>query len=150
MKTRCLAVLAVGLLLAADDSKDAKKKDLDQLQGTWKASSVEYGGDKVEADIVKNLTVVVEGDKMTIKGESAELEKYGKATLKIDPTTTPKIMDVTITGGDEKGTTFEGIYEVDKDEWKLCVKLAGKERPAKFESAAGTQDVLVVFKREKK
>jgi uncharacterized protein (TIGR03067 family) len=150
MKTRCLAVLAVVLLLAADDAKDAKKKDLDLLQGTWTASSVEFNGDKVEADIVKNLSVVIDGDKMTIKGESVEVEKYGKATLKIDPTTTPKIIDISITGGDEKGTTFEGIYEVDKDEWKLCIKLAGKERPAKFESKAGTQDVLAVFKREKK
>ena len=150
MKTRCLAVLAVVLLLAADDAKDAKKKDLDLLQGTWTASSVEFNGDKVEADIVKNLSVVIDGDKMTIKGESVEVEKYGKATLKIDPTTTPKIIDISITGGDEKGTTFEGIYEVDKDEWKLCVKLAGKERPAKLESAAGSQDVLVVFQREKK
>ncbi len=150
MKTRCLAVLAVGLLLAADDAKDAEKKDLDQLRGTWTAASVEYGGEKVGGDIVKNLAVVVEGDKMTVKGDSSEVEKYGKATLKIDPTTTPKIIDIGITGGDEKGTTFEGIYEVDKDEWKLCVKLAGKERPAKFESAAGSQDVLAVFKREKK
>jgi len=149
MKMRCLAVLAVGLLLAAD-AKDAKKKDLDLLKGTWAASSVEYGGEKVGADIVKNLTLVVEGDKLTIKGDSAEVEKYGKATLKIDPTTPPKIIDISITGGDEKGTTFEGIYEVDKDQWKLCVKLAGKERPAKFESAAGSQDVLAVFKREKK
>ncbi len=150
MMTRCLAVLAVALLLGADQAKDAQKKALDQLQGTWTASSVEYAGEKVGGDVVKGLTLVVEGDKMTIKGESAELEKYGKATLKIDPTTTPKLMDVTITHGDEKGTTFEGIYEVDKDEWKLCVKLAGKERPAKLESAAGSQDVLVVFKREKK
>ena len=150
MKSRCLALLAIGLLLAADAPKDAKKKDLDKLQGTWTASGVEYGGDKVESDIVKNLTVVIDGDKMTIKGDSAEVEKYGKATLKIDPTTTPKIMDVSITGGDEKGTTFEGIYELGKDEWKLCVVLAGKERPAKFESRAGTQEVLVVFKREKK
>jgi uncharacterized protein (TIGR03067 family) len=150
MKARCLALLAVGLLLAADDPKDAKKKDLDRLQGTWAAASVEYNGDKVEADLVKNLTIVLDGDTMTIKGESAEVKKYGKATLKIDPTTTPKIIDITISAGDEKGTTFEGIYEVDKDAWKLCVKLAGKERPTKFESKADTQDVLAVFKRAKK
>jgi uncharacterized protein (TIGR03067 family) len=150
MKTRCLALLAVCLTLAADDPKDAKKKALDQLQGTWTASGVEFNGEKVEADIVKNLALVIDGDKMAIKGDSAEVEKYGKATLKIDPTTTPKTIDISITGGAEKGTTFEGIYEVDKDELKLCVKLGGKERPAKFESKAGTQDVLAVFKREKK
>ncbi len=150
MKTRCLALLVIGLLLAADDPKDAKKKDLGQLKGTWTASSIEYAGEKVESDIIKGLTVVIDGDKMTIKGDSAEIEKYGKATLKIDPTTTPKVIDISITGGDEKGTTFEGIYEVGKDELKLCVALAGKERPTKFESRAGTQEVLAVFKREKK
>jgi uncharacterized protein (TIGR03067 family) len=148
MKTRCLAVLAVCLLLAADD-KDAKKKDLDRLQGTWTASSVEYDGNAAEG-AAKDLKVVIEGDKMTAKSDSAEVQKYGKATLKIDPSTTPKIMDITITGGDEKGTTFECIYEVDKDEWKLCLKPFAKERPAKFESKPDSGQVLVVFKRDKK
>lgn len=149
MKTRCLALLAVGLLLAADDPKDAKKKDLDKLQGTWTASGVEYNGDKVLGDLVKELKVVVEGDKLTVKGDAPDLEKYGKATLKIDPATTPKVMDISITGG-EKGTTFEAIYAVDGDEWKLCLKLTGKERPTKFESKADSNDVLVVFQRDKK
>jgi len=148
MKTRCLAVLVVGLLLAADDPKDAKKKDLEKLQGAWIASTLEYNGEKVLGDTVKELKIVIEGDTMTIKSEAPEVEKYGKATLKIDPTTTPKIVDISITKGDEKGTKFEAIYEVDKDEWKLCLKPFGKERPAKFESKDG--DVLIVFKREKK
>jgi uncharacterized protein (TIGR03067 family) len=147
MKTRCLAVLAVGLLLAAD-AKDDKKKELDKLQGTWTATTIEYNGEKVLGGGVKELTVVVEGDKLTVKGEDEEVKKYGKATLTIDPSTTPKILDVSITSGDEKGTKFEAIYEVDKDEWKLCLKPFGKERPAKFESKDG--DVLIVFKREKK
>ncbi len=149
MKTRCLAVLAVGLLLAAD-AKDTKKKDLDKLQGTWTASAIEYNGEKVLGDLVKELKVVVKDDTLTVKGEDPEVTKYGKATLKIDPATTPKVVDVSITGGDEKGTTFEAIYEVDKDEWKLCLKPFGKERPAKFESKADSGDVLIVFQREKK
>jgi uncharacterized protein (TIGR03067 family) len=149
MKTRWLAVLAVGLLLGAD-AKDAKKKDLDKLQGTWTATTIEYNGEKVLGGLIKELKVVVEGDKLTIKGEDPEVTKFGKATLKIDPTTTPKVVDVSITSGDEKGTTFEAIYEVDKDEWKMCLKPAGKERPAKFESKADSGDVLIVFQREKK
>ena len=103
MKTRCLAVLAVGLLLAAD-AKDDKKKELDKLQGTWTATTVEYNGEKVLGDSIKELKVVVEGDKLTVKGEDEEVKKYGKATLTIDPSTTPKILDVSITSGDEKGT----------------------------------------------
>jgi uncharacterized protein (TIGR03067 family) len=150
MKTRCLAPLLIGLLLGADAPKDDKKKDLDKLQGTWAATTIEYNGEKVSDDLVKELKVVIEGDTMTIKSEAEEVKKYGKATLKLDPTTTPKIVDVSITKGDEKGTTFEAIYEVDKDEWKLCLKPFGKERPAKFESKGDSGDVLIVFKREKK
>ena len=145
MKTRCLAVLAIGLLMGADD----KKKDLDKLQGTWAAATLEYNGEKVLGDLIKELKVVVEGDTMTIKSEAPEVEKYGKATLKIDPATTPKVMDVSITKGDEKGTKFEGIYQVDGDEWKLCLKPFGKERPTKFESKADSGDVLIIFRRDK-
>jgi uncharacterized protein (TIGR03067 family) len=145
MKTRGLAVLLVGLLLAADD---AKKKDLDKLQGTWIASSVEYNGEKVMRD--QELKVVIDGDKLTVKSDAPEASKYGTAMLKIDPSTTPKIVDISIIKGDEKGTTFEAIYEVDKDQWKVCLKPFGKERPAKFESKADSGDVLIVFKREKK
>jgi uncharacterized protein (TIGR03067 family) len=147
MKTCCLPLLAIGLLLAADNPK---KKDLDKLQGTWAAATIEYNGEKVLGDLVKDLKVVVDGDTMTIKSEAPEVEKYGKATLKIDPSTMPKVVDVSITKGDEKGRTFEAIYEVDKDEWRLCLKPFGRERPAKFESKADSGDVLIVFKREKK
>ena len=150
MKTRCLPLLVIGLLLAADAPTDAKKKDLDKLQGTWTASTIEYNGEKVLGGVVKELKVVVEGDTLTVKGEDEEVKKYGKATLKIDPATTPKVVDVSITTGDEKGTTFEAIYAVEKDEWKLCLKPFGKERPAKFESKADSGDVLIVFQREKK
>ena len=148
-----IALLLVAALLVpavADDKADAGKKELDKLQGTWTATTIEYNGEKVLGGGVKELTVVVEGDKLTVKGEDEEVKKYGKATLTIDPSTTPKILDVSITSGDEKGTKFEAIYEVDKDEWKLCLKPFGKERPAKFESRADSGDVLIVFEREKK
>jgi uncharacterized protein (TIGR03067 family) len=149
MKSRCLAVLAVALLLGAD-AKDAKKKDLDKLQGTWAASTIEYNGENQLGGALKELKVVIDGDTLTVKGEDEEVKKYGKAKLKLDPTATPKLLDISITTGDEKGMAFEAIYEVGKDEWKLCLKPFGKERPAKFESKADSGDVLIVFKREKK
>ncbi|HEX5270405.1 MAG TPA: TIGR03067 domain-containing protein [Gemmataceae bacterium] len=148
MKTRLVFALAVGLLLAAD-VKDDKKKDLDQLKGTWTAATLEYNGENMIGGLIKELKVVIDGDTLIVKGEDEEVKKYGKATLKLDPTTTPKVIDITIASGDEKGMKFEGIYELGKDEWKLCVKPFGKERPAKFESKADSGDVLIVFKRDK-
>jgi uncharacterized protein (TIGR03067 family) len=149
MKTRCLIVLAVGLLLAAD-TKDDKKKDLDKLQGTWIATTVEYNGENQLGAALKELKVTIDGDTLTVRGDDDEVKNYGKAKLKLDPTTTPKLIDVSSATGDEKGMTCEGIYEITKDEWKICVKPFGKERPAKFESKADSGDVLIVFQREKK
>ncbi len=150
MKSRCvLVVLAAGLLVAAD-ARDDKTKDLDKLKGTWVARSVEYNGENQLGGVIKELKVVIEGDTLTVKGEDEEVKKYPKAKLKLDPTTTPKVIDVTVSSGDEKGTTFEGIYEIGKDGWKLCLKPFGKERPAKFESKADSGDVLIVVRREKK
>jgi uncharacterized protein (TIGR03067 family) len=150
MKTRCLALLVTVLLLGADKPTDAAKKDLDALRGTWTASVLDYNGEKVLGGLVKELKIVIEGDTLSVASEAEEVRKYGKATLKLDPTTMPKIMDVSITKGDEKGASFEAIYDVGKDEWKLCLKPFGKERPAKFESKADSGDVLIVFQREKK
>ena len=70
MKTRCLALLADRPAPGRRHAKDAKKKDLDKLQGTWAASTIEYNGEKVLGDLVKDLKVVVEGDSMTIKSEA--------------------------------------------------------------------------------
>ncbi len=149
MQTRSLSVLFVGLLVAADNPKDAKQADLKKLQGTWTATTIEYNGEKVLGNLVKELVVVVKDDRLTVKGQDPEVEKYPKATLMLDPTTTPKILDVTIAAGNEKDTKFEAIYEVTDDEWKVCLKPGGKERPAKFESKADSGDALIVFKREK-
>src|SRR5262245_23871401 len=102
MKARCLALLAVVLLVAADDPKDAKKKDLERLQGTWAVASIEYNGTKVSDDKVNEMKVTIDGDKLSVKSEAEEVSKYGKMTLTIDPTTTPKIMDIEVKTGDEK------------------------------------------------
>ncbi len=150
MKTRYVFALAVGLLVAAETRSDDKAKDLDKLKGTWTAKTVEYNGENQLGGVLKELKVTIDGDTLTVKGEDEEVKKYGKAKLKLDPTTTPKVIDISITTGDEKGTTFEGIYELDKDVWKICLKPFGKERPAKFESKADSGDVLIVFEREKK
>ena len=43
-----------------------------------------------------------------------------------------------------------GIYELKDDELKICFAKGGGERPTEFLSKAGTEQSLVVLKREKK
>ena len=149
MKPLLPMVVLASLLLAAKGPEEKKKSDQQKLQGTWTAKSIEYDGEQVLGDNLKDLQMVISGNKLTVKGEGQDIEKYAKLTFKIDPATTPKIMDVTVTAGDEKGTVLEGIYELKGDELKLCVRIIGKDRPAEFKSMGGSQTALAVFKRHK-
>jgi len=73
-----------------------------------------------------------------------------KGTLKIDPTKTPKTVNLTETEGDNKGNTTPGIYEFSGDTRKVCLAPTGKERPSEFAAPSGSGNILIVLKRVKK
>lgn len=130
----------------ADDKSDIEK-DLKKLQGIWTFESVEAGGKEMPAAEFKSMTVTFEGDKFTVKmgGEAIQV-----GVQKLDPSKSPKAIDVTIVEGLNKGAVMLGIYDVDGDTLKVCFDPEGKKRPTEFKSASGTQVFAVVHKRMKK
>jgi hypothetical protein len=67
MRMHALMILAVGLLIAADDTKkDALKKEYAKFEGTWKFVSVEAEGMKLPEKQFKNTKLVLKGDKFTM------------------------------------------------------------------------------------
>ena len=70
-------------------------------------------------------------------------------TFKIDPTKTPKEIDVMDESGVKNDKTKLGIYALDGDTYKYCLAPAGKPRPTEFTSKAGSGHSLGVSKREK-
>jgi uncharacterized protein (TIGR03067 family) len=129
----------------ADDKADVEK-ELKMFQGTWTFESVEAGGKEVPADQFKGMTVTFEGDKYSVKTGDMVVEA---ATLKLDPSKSPKTLDATVAEGPNKGTVILGIYEINGDTLKVCFDPEGKKRPTEFKSAPGSQ-TLVVHKRVKK
>ena len=84
-----LACILVGLLLGPDAPKDDAKKDKENLQGTWKAVTVEAGG-KVQ-DEAEEHRLIFSGDEFSIKkGEETMI----KGKFKIDPSKKPKEIDM--------------------------------------------------------
>jgi uncharacterized protein (TIGR03067 family) len=148
--TRCISmVLVAGLLVAADTKKDDAKKDQEALRGVWTLVSTQVGGkDSVEEP--KGTNLVIDGDTFTIKkGDEVRI----KGTYKIDPSKTPKAIDLTITEGKErdKGKILLGIYELGKEGLKWCSsEPGGTERPMEFSAKEGSKDFLVTLKKEKK
>jgi uncharacterized protein (TIGR03067 family) len=148
-----LALVASFTLVAAAASKDppADKADVDkelkQFHGVWTFESIEVAGNKAPAEEFKGVTITFAGDTYTVK-KGDEVIQVGKQ--KLDPSQSPKAIDVTITEGLNKGATMLGIYKIDGDTLTVCFDEEGKKRPTEFKSAAGTQTFVNVHKRVKK
>jgi len=144
-----MTLLGVLVLTAAstraDDQADVEK-ELKKFQGAWTFESVEAGGKKLPADQFKGMTVNFEGNKYAVKLGDQVVEA---ATLKFDPSKTPKTFDSTVTAGPNKGKVYLAIYEISGDTLKVCFDEEGKKRPTEFKGASGAQ-TLVVHQRVKK
>ena len=87
----CAVVLAVSSVAADDkDTIDPAK-----MVGTWKYVSGEKNGEKVDADRLKDQTVIITKDKITLKGEQTFVMKYTidakkkPAAIKMEMTESP-------------------------------------------------------------
>src|SRR5882672_8334418 len=128
------------------DEKADLEKEVRKFQGTWTFESSETGGKKLPVGELNGLILTFEGDKHTVK-KGDEVVQVG--TQKLDPSKSPKTIDVTLTEGPNKGAVMLGIYEISGDTLKVCFDPEGKKRPTQFKSASGSQ-TLVVHKRAKK
>jgi uncharacterized protein (TIGR03067 family) len=69
----------------------------------------------------------------------------------VDEKAKPRAMDITSeTEGPLKGKSVPAIYELKADTMTVCYDLDLKARPTEFKSPAGSNVLLVVYKREKK
>jgi uncharacterized protein (TIGR03067 family) len=130
----------------AGDKVDVER-ELKKFQGAWTFESVEAGGKQQPADEFKGMTITFEGDKFTVK---KDVEVLMAGTQKLDPSKSPKTIDVTVAEGLSKGALMLGIYEISGDTLKVCFDPEGKKRPTEFKSASGSQAFVAVHKRVKK
>jgi uncharacterized protein (TIGR03067 family) len=121
-------------------------KDMESLQGTWRA--VKVPGSPGSDERAKNITFVVKGNKMTMKDANPDQKSEKEGTITLDPKT--KAFDWT----DEKNGWI-GIYELKGDDFKFYVvpriddpKVKQPKRPKTFDDT-GMGEQLFVLKREK-
>jgi uncharacterized protein (TIGR03067 family) len=157
MRTYGLAVLAIVSLIAGvsvraagGDAKEvAVTKDLEAFKGSWRLISHEVDGKKFSEEEIKDEIVTHDGlGKFSCRRGDKVL---GAGTVKLDPTTKPKTIDVTFTEGEHRGKTGLAIYEIDGDTLRVCCARPGNGgRPADFSAKVGSGRTLIVFKRRNK
>jgi uncharacterized protein (TIGR03067 family) len=92
---------------------------------------------------------VFKGDTAIVEGNDKVKKEYAKIRVKLDPSASPKLVDISVAGGTQKGAVIKGIYQLKGDELKVCARVFGNGRPTEFASPAGSSIVLLVLKRQK-
>ena len=148
-RSKLAMLLTCGVAAAVWAGDDPAAKDVEALQGEWRAVEQTAEGRKAQDGEAKMFRIAVKGDRLTLRaGGDAR-----KARFKLDPAKSPRAIDLTWLDGPEKGRTVPGIYAVEKGRWRLCVPNAKKgeaeERPKEFTAAAGERRMLFTLERVK-
>jgi uncharacterized protein (TIGR03067 family) len=146
-----LASAAVAFLVlggTAAGGGDAKK-EMKNLEGTWKVTDAEVAGKKVGPEKLGVEQIVFAGGRVLLKNQGKEVAVFAYS---VDPGRTPREMDLL---KEKERQTLPTIYALDGDELKWCMPLATAtekvrlRRPESFE----TKDqplILLTARREKK
>jgi uncharacterized protein (TIGR03067 family) len=106
--------------------------------------SVVVDGEKLPKKELKDMVLIVKGNKGTVKKGSKVLYE---GTSKVNMDTTPWEIDIKVTAGKGKGQTIKGIMEMTKKGLlRVCFGKQGGDRPKKFASKKGSGHVLEVLK----
>jgi uncharacterized protein (TIGR03067 family) len=112
----------------------AAGKDAKAMQGEWR-------------EVKKGLRYVINGDEITFDPEGANR----RLKFKLDPSQSPKAIDMIMLNGPNEGKTAEGIYELEDGELKICAPNSGNAlsggRPREFKTEPKEGVVLVILER---
>jgi uncharacterized protein (TIGR03067 family) len=123
------------------------EKELARLEGVWSFVIVEVEGAKRPPMPFETNKIIISKDGRYIVVQGLNVTR---GTLSVDPTKTPMHYTPVVATGSAKGLVAMGIYDLQGETLKLCLPLGGKERPTKFATAAGSNLILFVLKRETK
>jgi uncharacterized protein (TIGR03067 family) len=135
------------LLAGAAQSQEAA--EWKKLEGTWKIVILDSDGERFEDGFSSFDCIVIEKRKLIAKG-AERTQEWG--TLTIDPSTSPKLMDLKEAAEAAKGNIAEGIYELDGDRLRICFGARTdniKERPTRFPKEPQKGVTYLMLERQK-
>jgi uncharacterized protein (TIGR03067 family) len=129
-----------------EDHTAAVEAEFRRFEGTWSYASATVEGEPVPIEELKKQRLTLSGNRFTLTMPDAT----HRGTYTVDPTVTPKTIDVTFSEGPQAGRLGRGIYELGGDTCKVCMARETRPRPTEFASRLSSGLVLEVLKREKR
>jgi uncharacterized protein (TIGR03067 family) len=143
--TKTFLLVCLLATVAVDDPP--KKDDAESFKGTWKALSVNQGGQNVPEEFVKSMAFKFDGKKYVQKVQDQSDEE---GDYSIDASQSPKTIDLDIKTGNDQGKKQVGIYKFEDGKLTFIVAKAGsKDRPKSFKLEKDADVIEFVLEREK-
>jgi uncharacterized protein (TIGR03067 family) len=128
----------------AGPAEEAAQREHKRLQGTWRVISVEAGGSAIPTREYRGLALTFAAGKFSARrGE----EDGQQGTYSVDPTKSPRQMDITRTNGPAQGRKQVAIYQLTGDLLKICSCEASGDRPTGFDTRDRPDCTLMVLRR---
>lgn len=144
--TMCFSAVWADEKPAADKPAD-QKPDAERILGAWTFASSERKIDLFEGDD-QTVRLTFETDSFSVvvlKGGNKTLEING--TWSLDGAQTPKILDLTIRGGDGGSNFVYTIYQLKEDQLLIRIRDNNGPRPVDFETKVEDCQTLT-FRRD--
>ncbi|MGL6073480.1 MAG: TIGR03067 domain-containing protein [Fimbriiglobus sp.] len=148
----CVAI-ATGQTPTPSATPATISEELKKLQGYWKCAAIQFDGkDQMSAKERENLTLVVKDAeyRMYFLSDAKKDEHFRLFTAEVKLEAEPKTMELTVNTGKDKGKKVHGIYELSKEQFRICYGPADKPRPTKFETTKDSGHFLETWKPEKR
>lgn len=139
MNTLFMVAILTGASVAQPGAADATK-----LEGSWALVSEESDGSAAPEEIRRSAVLKIEGVKYSL--HLGELKLTGRISL--NPTQSPKAIDLRDDDGVTPGGIRRGIYRIDGDRLTLCIARYDEKRPVTFSGAPGAGTTLQTWKRQ--
>ncbi len=141
MKWSVLLFLAVTLTGVDFDAKDAGKKDLEKMQGTWNLQARQDEGREDKPRELGSAILVIMGNRFSLNEDGMVTE----GNFVLDAGKKPAWIELVPAGSKEK---LLGIYQIEGGLLKVCYARTGAERPTEFATKEKSRQVLMTFKKK--
>lgn len=138
-------LLACIAFLSSSFARDVHD-DLKLLQGEWRVVAMEDDGVRASAKDVRGMRWRVEGRTLEACDPDEELRPW--ATVRLDSSTNPKQIDLTLTDGPKRGKSVPGIYKIERNRLFVCAgEKPTDERPTEFATSNDSSRCLITLER---